>query len=78
MNPMAVKPPAVAVFARGILVTLATQYTLHRTPARWCPLCGESSSICEWKWLWIEARDEEVVCANCCQIPRLWLKARTP
>lgn len=49
----------------------------HSEPARWCPLCRAPSSLSRWRWVWIEARDEEVVCANCCRIPRLWVKERT-
>lgn len=47
-------------------------------PVRWCPnpLCGAGSSIHADEWMEIERRNEQVVCANCCRVPHLWLKTR--
>lgn len=70
------KPRQALELLRSLLITLITQATLCRKPARWCPHCGESSAITEWRWLLIEARDEEVICSGCVRAPRLWLAGR--
>lgn len=43
-------------------------------PARWCPLCTAASTLTEDMWQQLETGTTEVVCANCCRVPRLWLK----
>jgi hypothetical protein len=62
--------------ALGVVRAARSKFTPWRRPARWCPLCGECARIREWRWWWIEARDEEVVCLECCRIPRTWLAGR--
>lgn len=71
------KPRQAVELLRSLAITLLTQATLCRKPVRWCPHCGESSSMTEWRWLLIEARDEMVICSGCVRAPRLWLAGRS-
>jgi hypothetical protein len=49
---------------------------VENLPARWCPMCCAPSTLSEDVWQEIERKDEEVLCADCCRVPRLWLTAR--
>jgi hypothetical protein len=49
---------------------------VENLPVRWCPLCGEPATLTEPEWQEIERNEEEILCGDCCRVPRLWLKAR--